>query len=191
MAESRRDDPGVEGAAARQQPAEPPVALLTMSGVDNHPGLEEQMFLHAAQAMQLVRELPKYAAKDPQVPLPGTVWVACLESFFMNVRLVAEFLTLQKSRDEFRAADFHNQWRPMGKLGPLATADTFVAAGRLQAYRGLASEHVAHLSKNRFMGPSDDVEDTTLVGLTRIARDCDTVWAAFAPLTGYAVAGPL
>ena len=70
-----------------------------------HPSLpsrEEQMLHHVVAAMSMVHGLPAFA-HDGRADVPPVVRVACHESFFMNVRLIAELLTRNPQVRDFGA----------------------------------------------------------------------------------------
>ncbi|WAX78767.1 hypothetical protein [Streptomyces sp. KMM 9044] len=102
------------------------------------------------------------------------VRAACAESFFVNVRLLAEFLTRPPNNKDFHATDFVDGWQP-----PPTPAST-----RLRdRWWLLGSRQVMHLSKERF--PDDlaeilaDSQITSSASLRHIARDCREVYEAF------------
>lgn len=84
--------------------------------------------------------------------LPAVVQNACLESFFVNVRLLAEFLQGWGSeRKDFWAMTLLPSWVP---------ADSDLAK-RLQTWWVLASQHVVHFGKPRLANHAEDDLDVT------------------------------
>jgi hypothetical protein len=87
-------------------------------------------------ALNMLAELPSHAEDSG---LPPVVRAACLESYFINLRLTFEFIGVKRDRNQISRHDFLQDWKPASgeKLKILA----------LQY--GFASEQVAHLSKKR------------------------------------------
>ncbi|MFK0106419.1 hypothetical protein [Streptomyces sp. NPDC091217] len=100
--------------------------------------------------------------------LDGVIRAACMESFWVNVRLLAEFLTRDAGSRDWRARDF---------VPGFASQDT-AAIDRLSEAWALASRHVMHLSKDR-TPDLDDVEPVTVEQIQRIASDCRAVYNQF------------
>jgi hypothetical protein len=84
----------------------------------------------------MLAELPRHA-EDSALPL--VVRAACLESYFINLRLTFEFIGGSHHRNQISRNDFLPGWKPesSAKLGELGRQYSF------------ASEQVAHLSKKR------------------------------------------
>ncbi|MGW2936102.1 hypothetical protein ACWDA7_30590 [Streptomyces sp. NPDC001156] len=121
-------------------------------------------FVHSAvdQIEQLVPLLPYGHGLD------GVLRVACIESFFVNVRLVAEFLTKGLDPKDWRAPDFV----------PGFTSQDTAAIDRLNDAWMLASRHVMHLSTKRTPDLAD-IEPVTAEQIQRMARDCRAVYDEF------------
>jgi hypothetical protein len=100
--------------------------------------------------------------------LDDVVRAACMESFWVNVRLLAEFLTRNAGFKDWRARDFVSDW---------ASTDEAVTA-RLEQAWVLASRHVMHLSKDR-TPDLDDVDPVTAEQIQQIAQDCRAVYDDF------------
>ncbi|MGW4138835.1 hypothetical protein ACWELV_18940 [Streptomyces mirabilis] len=100
--------------------------------------------------------------------LNDVVRAACMESFLVNVRLLAEFLTRDPDPRDWRARDFVHGW----------TSQNTEATDRLTDAWTLASRHVMHLSKDR-TPDLDDIEPVTAEQIQRIARDCRAVYDEF------------
>lgn len=113
---------------------------------------------HLGHALSMIRDLPPYAAEDTEKAnsLACAVNVACREDFYVNVRLVADFLSIQPKRD-ITASEFVTDYH-----SPFAT--------ELRDLWLLASRHVVHLSSDRAT-PSEP-EDVSLEGLGRVAATC-------------------
>lgn len=133
--------------------------------------LQAQMISHAVHAMSMVRDLPRYA-HDSQAEVPDVVRAACLEAFFMNVRLIAEFLVRTPKKLDFSAASIVGEW----------TTEESAAVDRLRdQWWIVASRHVAHFSRERIAADPAAVEyeDATLPGLEAVVADCEVVWKRF------------
>ncbi|MFG3140928.1 hypothetical protein ACGFZA_32580 [Streptomyces sp. NPDC048211] len=113
----------------------------------------------AAQIDQLAPLLPDGLGMDE------VVRAACIESFWVNVRLLTEFLTHDKEKRDWRAVDFVPGW---------ATTDA-EAKSRLKDAWVLASRHVMHLSKDR-TPDHDAVTPVTAEQYQQVARDCRAVY---------------
>lgn len=147
------------------------------------PGARFQMQEQALHTMQMIRALPQHAHVDNDA-LDGDVRVACLESFFMHIRGIADFLCCRPGftpdpRD-FSARDFVPGWQA-------TPAD---AARRLAEHWDTASQLIAHFSRQRLQLVHDPAElthlDTSLAGLEAIADDADAVWKVFDAASGRA-----
>ena len=114
--------------------------------------------IHLGHALSMIRDLPPYAADDTEEAssLPPAVSAACREDFYINVRLVADFLVKQPDRD-ITASDF-------------LTAYHSPFASELDDLWLLASRHVVHLSRDR--ATASEPEDVSLEGLGRVAATC-------------------
>jgi hypothetical protein len=105
--------------------------------------------LEVVHAAGMVGAMPMHAHAD----YPPPVQTACLESFFINLRLLHEFLWAASSKgDPIRASDFVPGWKPK------PSDDLRLAKRDL----GFANEEVAHLSRKRVDGEHADVELETL-----------------------------
>jgi hypothetical protein len=101
-------------------------------------GPEAQMEQQAHFAVQMVSALPGLIAAGDLNPFAQ---VACLESFFVNVRLMADFLVRTTDKRDFGAATLVPDWVP-------TPTD---AANRLRAkWWPLASPLVAHSAWSGF-----------------------------------------
>jgi hypothetical protein len=144
-------------------------------------GKQDQMYAHADSTMSMIRALPRYAAFDANDAPDGDVRAACLESFFMNIRAIADFLCCRPGkpdRRDFSALDFVPDWQA-------APAD---AAERLASHRKTASQHIAHFSRERLQLVDDPAElthiDTNRKDLQAMANDAVAVWNAFVAASG-------
>ncbi|SCE11799.1 hypothetical protein GA0115240_139218 [Streptomyces sp. DvalAA-14] len=111
------------------------------------------------QVEQLAPMLPEGAGLD------DVVRAACMESFWVNVRLLAEFLARDPNPRDWNARDFVPEW---------GSANTETAARLNQAWT-LASRHVMHLSKERTPNLGD-VSMVTAQQIEQIAQDCRLVY---------------
>jgi hypothetical protein len=129
-------------------------------------GPEAQMEQQAHFAVQMVSALPGLIAAEELHPFAQ---VACLESFFINVRLMADFLVRTTDRRDFGAVTLLPDWVP-------TPSD---AADRLRTkWWPLASQLVAHFSMERIQ--VDTSEPVDYVGSTEdlevMRDDVLSVW---------------
>lgn len=130
--------------------------------------VEERVVDVLGHVMLSLRDLPVFAC-DRSVLNHGTTWfpayLACVEAFFVNARLAAEFLVRMPSRD-FNAKLFVPDWSP-----PPA------AARRLERVWLMTSRHIVHFGKDRVPEKLDkwEEEDMSYGALMRISRDAHTV----------------
>ncbi|WP_432079674.1 hypothetical protein [Streptomyces sp. YPW6] len=106
------------------------------------------------------------AGKD----IPGVLRVACIESFWVNVRLLVEFLV--KLTHDSRNADA----RALVPDWQKPTGDT---ADRLLKDWNTASAHVMHFANERAPEDLADIDPITDEDLKRVARDVRTVYDQF------------
>jgi hypothetical protein len=100
--------------------------------------------------------------------LDGVTRAAFMESFWVNVRLLTEFLTRDPNSKDWRARDFVPGW----------TSQDTAAVARLTDAWTLASRHVMHLSKDR-TPDLPDIGPVTAEQIQRIAEDCRAVYNEF------------
>lgn len=113
-----------------------------------------------------LHDLLRLAHDGASIPIDARF--GCLEAFYMHARLVHEFFVKMPPKDR-TARDFLPEWEPPDAL-----------RARLERVWLVASKHVVHLSRERVRDPDNFIpEDTSLPGLTTIARDCYCVAAAF------------
>jgi hypothetical protein len=130
----------------------------------NDPAFRMASFL--TESFSMVGQLPSRVADlDDQI-----VANACLESFFVHVRLLAEFLIRRPPAKDFSALDF---------LWPVPT--TPEAKRLADQWWNVASKHVVHFSRTRV---PDDIADVEVVQdvvgfMTEAARDAFAVAADF------------
>lgn len=132
-------------------------------------GPEAQMQLQADFAVGMVSDLPPLIAAND---LPPVAQTACLESFFMNVRLMADFLVRRTDARDFGAVTLVPKWVP-------TPAD---AANRLkEKWWPLASQLVAHFSMDRIQAdPSRPVDYAgSAEDLEAMRADVLAVWGAW------------
>lgn len=97
--------------------------------------------LQVGHALDMIAMLPPHTYDDALAP---EVQVACLESYYSNLRVPVEFLGGQDKKT-IRAVDFVPTWvKPAGKK-----------AQQLWREYGFASEQVSHLGKARVHQPGD------------------------------------
>ena len=105
-----------------------------------------------------LRDLPVFAC-DRSVLNLGSTWfpayVACVEAFFVNARLAAEFLVRMPNRD-FNARLFVPDWSPPSP-----------AAERLEHIWQMTSKHIVHLGRSRCLRTS------TVGGGRHVVRSAD------------------
>lgn len=130
--------------------------------------------LHLQGALAILRVLPPYASDDKST-MPEVVQHACLQAFYMNARLVADFFVKRPARD-VSADDFYPAWQPPQDL-----------AERLTAVWELASKWIAHMSEVRVAMPQEAPSDSSLVGLEQVTADCHKMVFAFTNAWGPAL----
>ncbi|MFI8516790.1 hypothetical protein ACIGEZ_02990 [Streptomyces sp. NPDC085481] len=101
--------------------------------------------------------------------LSGAVRVAVIESFWVNVRLLAEFLVKGTGSRDWQARDFAPGW----------TATNAEARTRLSEAWVTASRHVMHLSKDRTPAQLNAVEPVSAELYRQVAEDCREVYDEF------------
>ncbi len=123
-------------------------------GVLDEPNEEEIQILHVGMSRNLIEGLPSFV-ESPD--LPGLVRIACLESYFVNLRLLIEFLSPKESMLDFSAKDFVAEF----KAEEIAGAD--------ETWQQV-SKNIVHFSRIR--SNSEQLAttlDTTENGLREIA----------------------
>jgi hypothetical protein len=128
---------------------------------------EHVQLLHLDFAARMVDQLVPYT-EDPNYP--AIVQNACLESFFVNVRLLAEFLQGKgRERSDFWATALLSSWTPEdGQLDE-----------RLDQWWDLASKHVIHFGMPRLAHHEEDALNVTLDLLKSMRDDVLTVYRRF------------
>jgi len=92
--------------------------------------------LQVAHALDMIVKLPPHTN---DAALLVEVQIACLESYYSNLRVLVEFLGLTNDKKTIKAIDFVPGWKyPTGQ-----------AADLLRKEYGFASEQVSHLAKSR------------------------------------------
>ncbi|MGW1157751.1 hypothetical protein ACWD48_05895 [Streptomyces sp. NPDC002519] len=119
-------------------------------------------------AMDQVEGLLDYITGPPTTP--WVIRVACIESFWVNVRLLTEFLV--KLTNETRNCDAR-------AFAPTWTKPTGDTAQRLLNDWNTASAYVMHMGKE--LAPEDltDITPVTDEDLRQTAYDCRTVYEEF------------
>lgn len=136
---------------------------------------QEAAVVEVAHALNMLAELPSHI-EDPGLPV--VVRAACMESYFINLRLVFEFLSGKYHENEIRAYDFLPGWKP-------AKDEKFEIFRRKY---GFASEQVAHLAKKRAFPEGSPITPhpiefpiATLVIIEVIDHFADALSAAHSP----------
>ncbi|MFB7424717.1 hypothetical protein ACFC0K_15740 [Streptomyces hydrogenans] len=124
-------------------------------------------------AMRQVEGCRDYLTKDEA--LPGVLRVACIESFWVNVRLLTEYLVkFTTHADDIHVHDLVPNWEePVGEV-----------ADRLKKDWITASKHVMHFSKQRTPEDLADITPVSNEDHERIARDLRTVYDQFCQAAG-------
>lgn len=148
------------GAAAEGVSHEPPIAIQCAGqeyDLRVNPSREDAEALEVAHALDMIVSLPPYT---DDASLPAAVQVACLESYFTNLRVLIEFLGLNRRKNSIKAEDFVPGW----------TYPTTARADHLKTTEyGFASEQVSHLSKSRVLDPNDPVVNVHPLRLRMLA----------------------
>lgn len=134
--------------------------------------VEERALDVLGHVMMNLRDLSEWAADTSQLQnssLTFPVYVACVEAFFTNARLAAEFFW-KMPRGDITARTFVSDWRPPRGI-----------AQRMERVWLMASRHIVHLSRDRVPTSPDDwqQEDMSYRALARIARDASTALGHF------------
>lgn len=135
------------------------------------PSPRVSQIMEAARVAFLINVLPPLAY-DPALPL--IVQGACLESFFVHVRAMIEFLEVKPTgrKSDYSASTLVADWSP----------STDPRNQRLVEYWETASQHLMHFSRKRVkqesgIWESPDVEPANLAAM---ADDVLAVWDEFA-----------
>lgn len=103
---------------------------------------QEAEATQVGHAMNMVAELPRLT-DDRSLPVAARV--ACLESYFMNLRVLVDFYARRRDDRDIHRHDFLPAWDP-------AASST---VERLKREWDFASKQVAHLSKSRIVEDGD------------------------------------
>ncbi|MFG3294493.1 hypothetical protein ACGF3G_37535 [Streptomyces sp. NPDC048179] len=125
---------------------------------------KRRAFDYVSFAVEQVEQLAPLLPDNPS--LEGVVRAACIESFWVNVRLLAEFLVRGTDARDWQVQDFAPGW----------VATDASAAERLRSAWALSSQHVMHLSKTRTPENLTDVEPVSAELYQQVARDCGMVY---------------
>ncbi|MFJ9941571.1 hypothetical protein [Streptomyces erythrochromogenes] len=115
------------------------------------------------QAEQLAPLLPDDRS------LSDAVRAAAIESFWVNARLLAEFLVKGTDSRDWQANDFAPGWSTTNKRAKDRLLEAWVTASR----------HVMHLSKDRTPDKLNAVAPATHDLYRQVAEDCRTVYEEF------------
>jgi hypothetical protein len=130
-------------------------------------GPHQAVFIHLEAAASQVRNLLPYALGEKHIE-PLTLEIACIDSFMVNVRLIADFLVRGCKAMDVLAKDLAPDWKPGAEL-----------KGRLNEWHGLASKWVMHMSKQRARAIERDTETVTADQYRQMAADCQDAYASF------------
>lgn len=119
----------------------------------------------------MLTTLPKWIE---HVAFPSEVRIACLESYFLNYRLLAEFLVPSPNGKDFSRRDFIAGWDPK----PSAVV------GRLSDDWEFASQNVVHLSRKRLPGEEEVVQSVDSRVLAFMAARLTSVFTEFVAICG-------
>lgn len=125
-----------------------------------------------SHVMMNLGDLPRWACTQSPLAdstLTTPVYIACVEAFFTNARLAAEFFHKMPPRD-ITARTFVTDWEAPPAI-----------ARRMDRVWRMASSHIVHLGKDRVPATPDEwqQEDLSYRALTRIAGDAFSALAAF------------
>lgn len=126
--------------------------------------------MEAWRVAEMVNALPR-EVHDPT--LPSLAQQACLDSFFVNVRALIEFLEIKPAAKDFAASTVLPGWKPRVDAAEKQ---------RLIDVWAVASHQLVHFGSHRVKhddGTSMPV-DVSLEALDRIADDVLTVWDQYA-----------
>lgn len=129
---------------------------------------EERALGFVDHAMDQVEGLLPYISGPSS--LPGVVRVACIESFWVNVRLLTEFLV--KLTQDTRNCDAR-------AFVPTWTKPTGDVAERLLSDWNTASAYVMHMGKERAPDDLADITPVTEEDLRQTAVDCRRIYDEF------------
>lgn len=126
---------------------------------------------HVCHALDMLSTLPQWIE---HVAFPPEVRIACLESYFVNYRLLAEFLVRPPNGKDFSRHDFMAGWDPK----PSAVVE------RLSDDWEFASQNVVHLSRKRLPGAEEVVQSVDSRVLAFMAARLTSVVAEFVVICG-------
>ncbi|MFE5595705.1 hypothetical protein [Streptomyces sp. NPDC056549] len=127
---------------------------------------EKRALAFIAFAVEQIEDLAPLLPEG--VGLSGPVRAAAIESFWVNTRLLAEFLVQGTGSRDWQARDFAPDW----------TATNEEAKTRLSEAWVTASRHVMHLSKDR-TPELDAIEPVSAELYRQVAEDCREVYDEF------------
>lgn len=125
--------------------------------------------IEATKVAEMVHRLPSLVNNSAVVQL---LQQAALDSFFISVRALVEFLGVHPAPRDRSAGNLLSTWTPPADQ-PLLD--------RLEDHWGIASRHVMHFGQTRTKAEDGTVEKVGVetADLERIADDVLTVWDAF------------
>lgn len=130
-----------------------------------------------SHVMLSLTDLPRWACDDSPLQrssLTFPIYIACVESFYTNARLAAEFFW-KMPRQDITARSFVADWAPPAAI-----------AARMERLWLMTSKHIVHLSHERIPETPADwrQEDLSLAALMRINRDAFRALKLFAESYG-------
>lgn len=133
----------------------------------------ERRALEALQHIMMnLTDMPRWACDASPLrysTLTFPVYIACVESYFTNARLAAEFFW-KMPRANITARSFAPDWEAPPRI-----------AKRMERVWLMASKHIVHMSQHRVPATPDDwrQEDLSFRALMRITRDAFKALALF------------
>lgn len=131
----------------------------------------QRALIHLGYAADQVRDLLPFVVGEQQAE-PDAVAAACIDSFVLNVRLIADFLAGGKPGSDLLAGDLVAGWKLDGDL-----------RANLRVWYDLASKHAMHMSRKRVSEDARDVDPVTADDFRQMASDSLAAYEVF--LTAY------
>ncbi|MFF3998503.1 hypothetical protein ACFYX8_35000 [Streptomyces cyaneofuscatus] len=130
-------------------------------------GPHQAVFTHLEVAANQIRNLLPYVIGEERAR-PITLEIACIDSFMVNVRLVADFLVRGSKSMDVLAEHIAPGWEPDAEV-----------KRRLNEWHILASRWVMHMSKQRAHAVDQHTEPVALEQYRQMAADCQESYASF------------
>lgn len=128
---------------------------------------------HICHALDMLSALPQWTE---HAAFPPEVRIACLESYFVNYRLLAEFLVRSPNGKDFSRRDFVVGWDPT----PSSNVD------RIDEDWEFASQNVVHLSLKRLPEQQEVIPSVDPQVLALMAARLTSVFSEFVGKCGEA-----